>query len=67
MDSKQCFILISFKNQLIKLCEFSCVLHYLQGVLELLLGMQRKKLLFSGSFDQSIIIWDIGGQQGTAF
>ncbi|KXJ05640.1 WD repeat and FYVE domain-containing protein 2, partial [Exaiptasia diaphana] len=27
----------------------------------------EKKMLFSGSFDQSIIIWDIGGQQGTAF
>ena len=26
-----------------------------------------RKLLFSGSFDQSIIVWDIGGQQGTAF
>lgn len=23
--------------------------------------------LFSGSFDQSIIVWDIGGQQGTAY
>ncbi|XP_072033651.1 WD repeat and FYVE domain-containing protein 2-like [Amphiura filiformis] len=27
----------------------------------------EKKLLFSGSFDQSIIVWDIGGQKGTAF
>ncbi|XP_068685348.1 uncharacterized protein [Montipora foliosa] len=27
----------------------------------------EKRLLFSGSFDESIIIWDIGGQQGTAF
>ncbi|XP_015752078.1 PREDICTED: WD repeat and FYVE domain-containing protein 2-like isoform X2 [Acropora digitifera] len=26
-----------------------------------------KRLLFSGSFDESIIIWDIGGNQGTAF
>lgn len=26
-----------------------------------------RKLLFSGSFDQSIIVWDIGGQQGTAY
>lgn len=26
-----------------------------------------RNLLFSGSFDQSIIVWDIGGQQGTAF
>ncbi|XP_038051172.1 WD repeat and FYVE domain-containing protein 2-like isoform X1 [Patiria miniata] len=27
----------------------------------------ENKLLFSGSFDQSIIVWDIGGQKGTAF
>ncbi|XP_041353829.1 WD repeat and FYVE domain-containing protein 2-like [Gigantopelta aegis] len=26
-----------------------------------------RSLLFSGSFDQSIIVWDIGGKQGTAF
>lgn len=28
---------------------------------------KSKKLLFSGSFDQSIIVWDIGGNKGTAF
>ncbi|KAK7466552.1 hypothetical protein BaRGS_00037336 [Batillaria attramentaria] len=27
----------------------------------------ERKLLFSGSFDQSVIVWDIGGRQGTAF
>ncbi|XP_070538975.1 WD repeat and FYVE domain-containing protein 2-like [Ptychodera flava] len=27
----------------------------------------ERRLLFSGSFDQSIIVWDIGGQQGTAY
>lgn len=27
-------------------------------------GEQR---LFSGSFDQVVIVWDIGGQQGTAY
>ncbi|XP_023221824.1 WD repeat and FYVE domain-containing protein 2-like [Centruroides sculpturatus] len=27
----------------------------------------NRKLLFSGSFDQSIIVWDIGGQAGTAY
>ena len=27
----------------------------------------NKQLLFSGSFDQNIIVWDIGGQQGTAY
>lgn len=27
----------------------------------------EKQLLFSGSFDQNIIVWDIGGRQGTAY
>lgn len=27
----------------------------------------EKQMLFSGSYDQSVIVWDIGGQQGTAY
>lgn len=27
----------------------------------------ERQMLFSGSFDQSVIVWDIGGQQGTAY
>lgn len=27
----------------------------------------EKQLLFSGSFDQSIIVWDIGGRQGITY
>lgn len=27
----------------------------------------ERKLLFSGSFDQAIIVWDIGSQTGTAY
>ncbi|KAL8623955.1 hypothetical protein ACOMHN_047175 [Nucella lapillus] len=27
----------------------------------------ERKLLFSGSFDRSVIVWDIGGKKGTAF
>lgn len=27
----------------------------------------EKQLLFSGSFDQNIVVWDIGGRQGTAY
>ncbi|XP_076454179.1 WD repeat and FYVE domain-containing protein 2-like [Babylonia areolata] len=27
----------------------------------------ERKLLFSGSFDESVIVWDIGGRRGTAF
>lgn len=49
-------------------------IHYSSWVLSpLFLGSVRalawdpeSKLLFSGSFDESIIVWDIGGQKGTA-
>lgn len=27
----------------------------------------EQQLLFSGSFDHSVIVWDIGGQRGTAY
>lgn len=27
----------------------------------------ERQMLFSGSFDQTVIVWDIGGQQGTAY
>lgn len=37
------------------------------GSLRALAWDPSKKLLFSGSFDQSVIVWDIGGQQGTAY
>lgn len=36
------------------------------GSIQCLTWDPDSKLLFSGSFDQSIIIWDIGGKQGTA-
>lgn len=25
------------------------------------------QLLFSGSFDQSVIVWDVGGRRGTVY
>ncbi|XP_072180306.1 WD repeat and FYVE domain-containing protein 2-like [Diadema setosum] len=37
------------------------------GSIRCLTWDREKKLLFSGSFDQSIIAWDIGGQKGTAY
>ena len=47
--------------------------HYSTSLSILFLGSVRSlawdaesKLLFSGSFDESIIVWDIGGQKGTA-
>lgn len=27
----------------------------------------EKQMLFSGSFDHTVIVWDIGGQQGHAY
>lgn len=27
----------------------------------------ERQMLFSGSFDQTVIVWDIGGRQGTAY
>jgi len=39
----------------------------LTGSVRALAWDPEKRLLFSGSFDESIIVWDIGGQQGTAF
>lgn len=27
----------------------------------------ERQMLFSGSFDQTVIVWDIGGQQGNAY
>lgn len=38
----------------------------LPGSIQCLTWDAEQKWLFSGSFDQSIIIWDIGGKQGTA-
>ncbi|XP_049802981.1 WD repeat and FYVE domain-containing protein 2 [Schistocerca nitens] len=37
------------------------------GSIRTLAWDSEKQLLFSGSFDQSVIVWDIGGQQGTAY
>lgn len=37
------------------------------GSIHTLAWDSEKQLLFSGSFDQSIIVWDIGGRQGTLY
>ncbi|XP_012284776.1 WD repeat and FYVE domain-containing protein 2 [Orussus abietinus] len=37
------------------------------GSIRALAWDSEKQLLFSGSFDQSIVVWDIGGRQGTAY
>ncbi|XP_013385878.1 WD repeat and FYVE domain-containing protein 2 [Lingula anatina] len=47
-------------------CDVSTTLKGHQGSVRSLAWDAERSLLFSGSFDQSIIVWDIGGQQGTA-
>ncbi|UYV79634.1 WDFY2 [Cordylochernes scorpioides] len=37
------------------------------GSIQCLTWDPERKLLFSGSFDQIIVVWDIGGQKGTAY
>ncbi|XP_015113647.1 WD repeat and FYVE domain-containing protein 2 [Diachasma alloeum] len=37
------------------------------GSIRTLAWDSEKQLLFSGSFDQNIIVWDIGGRQGVAY
>ena len=44
-----------------------CLFFLFIGSVRALAWDPEKRLLFSGSFDESIIVWDIGGQQGTAF
>lgn len=71
--SVQCWILISLKwsNKLElsqkHLWNNKFLLIFFSGSVRALAWDPDKRLLFSGSFDESIIIWDIGGNQGTAF
>ena len=39
---------------------------FITGSIECLSWDPEMKWLYSGSFDKSVIIWDIGGQQGSA-
>lgn len=36
------------------------------GSVQCLTWDAEKKWLYSGSFDKSVIVWDIGGQKGSA-
>ncbi|KAI5743004.1 hypothetical protein M8J77_013530 [Diaphorina citri] len=38
-----------------------------EGSIRCLAWDSHRELLFSGSFDQSIVVWDIGGKKGTAY
>ena len=48
-------------------CTYVTTLKTHTGSIRSLAWDYEKQLLFSGSFDQSIIVWDIGGRQGTAY
>lgn len=37
------------------------------GSIRTLTWDNKSRQLFSGSFDQSVVAWDIGGQKGTAY
>lgn len=44
----------------------ACVLHTAGSVRSLCYDQERR-MLFSGGFDQIVVVWDIGSQKGTAF
>lgn len=48
-------------------CKVITTLKGHSGSIRCLAWDAERQLLFSGSFDQMIVVWDIGGQQGTAF
>lgn len=37
------------------------------GSIKALSWVAGPQLLFSGSFDQSVIVWDVGGRRGTVY
>jgi len=43
------------------------MLHDIIGSIRSLSWDEERSLLFSASFDQVVVVWDIGGQRGTAF
>ncbi|CAL4231173.1 unnamed protein product, partial [Meganyctiphanes norvegica] len=48
-------------------CSVITILKGHNGSIRSLAWDAERQLLFSGSFDQSVIVWDIGGGKGTAF
>lgn len=39
----------------------------LTGAIKCLKWVEGPQLLFSGSFDNSVIVWDVGGRRGTVY
>ncbi|EEB17356.1 WD repeat and FYVE domain-containing protein, putative [Pediculus humanus corporis] len=51
----------------VKGCQMITTLKRHSGSIRTLEWNSEQQLLFSGSFDHSIVVWDIGGQKGTAY
>ena len=60
---------VSYLNRTVLIRKAQMLLKYIlfSGSVRCLAWDSRRGLLFSGSFDKSIVVWDIGGQKGTAF
>lgn len=70
--SKHCFVGDSNGNiTFLKLadggCEFKATLNGHEASIRCLAWDASRKFLFSGSFDKTIICWDIGGQKGITY
>lgn len=70
--SKHCFIgdnngKIAFLKLTDAGCEFKATLNGHESTVTSLSWDYKKKFLYSGSFDKTIICWDIGGQKGTTY
>lgn len=42
-------------------------MHFTTGSVKDLTWVAGPQLLFSGSHDQSVIVWDVGGRRGTVY
>ena len=62
----QCFSITRWNALFICCCYWALSL-YLTGSVQDLTWDVERSLLFSASFDNSIICWDIGGQKGVAY
>lgn len=70
--SKHCFIgdengNITFLKLTDQGCEFKATLNGHESTVSSLVWDAERKFLFSGSYDKTIICWDIGGQKGQTY
>ena len=52
---------------MVSLSTVLCFVNGFLGSIQSLAWDVQNAMLFSGSFDESIIAWDVGGQKGTAY